>query len=195
MSTDENIKISDEEWQSIVAKFQRTRDREGLDSWDAIYDPCKIDDQVRADLKKLKKLLASCHDRTLQVLDIHINIVGILPGGEVKRGLVSYHVEEMIDAHWRPKRIGGRPKQDCYREAVSLLKKFWPGETSRGAKINQSSSGEYYRFRPYVQWLGKQLRILDPERLKTDNAACLAAWNAIGDLNNKEKSRSELKTE
>ncbi|MGE0055313.1 MAG: hypothetical protein AB7S74_13985 [Hyphomicrobium sp.] len=70
----------------------------------------------------------------------------------------------------------GWPPPYAYREAVAVLKPLWKGSTARGRRRDQYKGG--YGFNPFVTWLGRQLRKLDEERLRTRDAACLAAWNA-----------------
>ena len=170
------------------AAFPRARAVEGRSLWERMYGPRERDRQTIAELERVKKALAKCSARTLELLDYHITEIGVMKHHEPKHGLVMYHVEELIDVNWQPPHEGGKPRHEGYRAAIAVLSELYDGEKVRGSKENQTKEAGTYRFSDYVEWLGPHLRRLDPDRLRSDDAACVAAHSALAPVDDRTQS-------
>lgn len=171
------MEIEPTDWQRVVEAFERGKRAEQgklkrgetlQSDWSNDYPfATGIDEsRVRRELRQLKSRLAKCDPETLVEIDL------CLPIGST----VLEAIDEAIDSMDEPLRKGRR-KPYAYQEAVAVMTELWPGKKNRGARYD--AAGQPH-FNPFVRWLGCNLKRLDPKRLRADEVACLAAWNAFG---------------
>lgn len=168
------MEIDPKNWQRVVEAFERGKRAEQgqlnhgetlLADWrgDWPFHTDVDEARVRRELRQLKRMLEKCHDDTLF---------------QIEASLGSPLLEAVDDAirsmsiNLRP----GRPKPYRFQEAVAVLRELWPDNKHRGVRYGPDGQSS---FNPFVRWLGGKLKLLDPENLRADEVACLAAWNAL----------------
>lgn len=168
------MEIEPKDWQRVVEAFERgERAEQGqlaygetlLADWrgDWPFHTGVDDARVRRELRQLKRMLSKCHNETLVWIEASLN------------GPLLEAVDDAIRSmsiNLRP----GRAKPYRYLEAVAVLRELWPDNRHPGVRYGPDGQPS---FNPFVRWLGSNLKRLDPENLRADEVACLAAWNAL----------------
>lgn len=168
------MEIDPKNWQRVVEAFERGKRAEQgqldhgemlLADWSGDWPfHTGVDEaRVRRELRQLKRVLAKCHDDTLFQIEASL-------GGPLLEA-VDDAIRSM-SINLRP----GRPKPHRYQEAVAVLRELWPDNRHPGVRYGPDGQPS---FNPFVCWLGSKLKRLDPQKLRADEVACLAAWNAL----------------
>lgn len=181
MKTSKNPKISEPDWQRVVAAYKRGEAIEHQwkqDQWRALKGLGLNEDRIRSDLKRLARCVATCSDDTLRLIDIHM-MWSKSGHGEfcptLSSGLLAEYIAEAQEQMRRPNEGPLAPWR--HREAVAVLRDIWPGKKARGRDVPH--------FNEMVQRMGRQLQKLDPA-LKGEehiDRAQRAAWNALAPRN------------
>jgi len=162
------------DWDKVRAAYKRGEEREAQ-QWAAIKGAELNEGRIRDDLERLERMVTTCHDDTLRVIEANLDAGQTADGWPkpvLSAGELALAIRGARECMRKPN--DGQPAPWRHIYAIEVLHPYYEGRKPKSPQ--HPSKGES----KFIIWLGEQLVQLEPE-LDDPNEpekADRAAWNA-----------------